>query len=59
MIVNIVNYGNKMQSLKSNSKQKAQNITLNQTFGKSTNSLVLDSKFYPVKFTDISNANRL
>ena len=59
MRVNAVNYGNEMQALKSNPKQKEQNPNLNQNFGKSTNSLVVDSKFYPVKFTDVANANKI
>lgn len=59
MRVNAVNYGNEMQSLKSNPKQKEQNPNLNQNFGKSTNSLVVDSKFYPVKFADVANANKI
>ncbi|UKI41309.1 MAG: hypothetical protein L6V95_14905 [Candidatus Melainabacteria bacterium] len=59
MRVNAGNYGNEMQVLKSNPKQKEQNPNLNQNFGKSTNSLVVDSKFYPVKFTDVANANKI
>ena len=59
MRVNAVNYGNEMQALKSNLKQKEQNPNLNQNFGKSTNSLVVDSKFYPVKFADVANANKI
>lgn len=59
MRINTVNYGNEMQSLKNNQKQKEQNPYLKQNFGKPTNSIVLDTKFYPIKFNDIANANKI
>ena len=40
-------------------KTKLKKQKTNQNFGTSTNPLVLDSKFYPVKFTDVANANKI
>ena len=40
-------------------KTKSINPKTKQNFGTYTNPLVLDSKFYPIKFNDIANANKI
>lgn len=40
-------------------KTKSRNPKTKQNFGTYTNPLVLDSKFYPIKFNDIANANKI
>lgn len=40
-------------------KTKSKNPKTKQNFGTYTNPLVLDTKFYPIKFNDIANANKI
>ena len=40
-------------------KTKSRNPKTKQNFGTYTNPLVLDSKFYPIEFNDIANANKI